>query len=308
MSEIGVLNLLKPPGMTSHDVVNFVRKIFNTKKVGHTGTLDPAAAGVLPVTVGRATKISQYITGADKLYRAEITLGIKTDTQDAEGKVLQTIDASFISEDIFKAALCKFKGNIQQIPPMASAVKIGGKKMYDLHRQGKEVERSVRNVTVYDINLVWSTGWGTPHPRALFDVYCSKGTYIRTICHDIGEKIGVGAHMSFLLRTGVGKFLLEKTYTLEELQKFTNPSDALINIDTALAEYPEVVVKDKAVKAVTSGAKLYPPGVKQQPEQLAEGQLVRLKDSNNLLALAKVQVETNPEKRLVFKPVCMLKV
>ncbi|MBM7854442.1 tRNA pseudouridine55 synthase [Desulfohalotomaculum tongense] len=308
MVQGGVLNILKPPGMTSHDVVNFIRKIFNTKKVGHTGTLDPAAAGVLPVCVGRATKIAQYIAGTDKTYRAEITLGITTDTQDAVGKILQVTDASAVKEEQFRQVLESFCGHIEQIPPMASAVKIGGKKLYQLQRQGKEVERSPRPVTIYNIKTVWSTGWGTKHPRVLFDVHCSKGTYVRTICNDIGNKLLVGAHMSFLLRISVGQFKIDDTYTLEELQQMSDPGEALVDMDTALSQYPEVLVKTKAVKSITSGAKLYPPGVLRQPDQLPPGQLVRLKDGDTLLALAVTQYERQPMERVVFKPVCQVKI
>jgi tRNA pseudouridine55 synthase len=308
MNVSGVVNILKPPGMTSHDVVDQIRKVFKTKKVGHTGTLDPAAAGVLPITIGRATKISQYITSADKVYRAEITLGIKTDTLDSEGQVIRTQDASSVTELAFTKVLSEFIGDIQQIPPMASAIKIGGKKLYDLQRQGIEVERPARNVSIYNIKLVWSTGWGTSNPRALFDVHCSKGTYIRTLCDDIGEKLGVGAYMSFLLRTGVGFFNIENTVTIESLINTENAVAALIPMDEALSGYPEVFVRDKAIKAVLSGAKLYPPGVQQQPENINAGQLVRLKGNNNLLALAETQIEIEPEQRLVYKPICMLQI
>lgn len=306
MTATGIINILKPPGMTSHDVVNLIRKTYHTKKVGHTGTLDPAAAGVLPITVGRATKLSQYIAGADKIYRAEITLGIKTDTQDAEGKTLQTIDASNITKAQFTEVMESFIGEVEQLPPMASAIKIGGKKLYDLHRQGLEIDRPLRKITVYNMKLIWSTGWGTPHPRALFDIYCSKGTYVRTLCHDIGEKLLTGAHMSFLLRMGVGQFSLSDAITIEELQGMSDPHQALVPMDQALTLYPVVNVRSKAVKPILSGAKLYPPGVEGQPTDLLPGQLVRLKAQNQLLALAKVEIETQPEQRVVFKPVCML--
>lgn len=308
MTATGIINILKPPGMTSHDVVNLVRKTYRTKKVGHTGTLDPAAAGVLPITVGRATKLSQYIAGADKVYRAEITLGIKTDTQDAEGKILQIADASAVNESQFIEVMKSFIGDIEQIPPMASAVKIDGKKLYDLHRQGIEVERPARKVTVYSTQLIWSTGWGTPYPRVLFDVHCSKGTYVRTLCHDMGEKLSTGAHNSFLLRLRVGQFLLSDAVTIEELLNMADPHRALLPMDMALTDYPVVNVRSKAVKSVLSGAKLYPPGVEKQPPGLVQGQLVRLKDQEQLLALAKVEIEKQlSEQRVVFKPVCMLR-
>lgn len=306
MSVSGIINIMKPAGITSHDVVDVVRRKFKLKKVGHTGTLDPAATGVLPICVGRATKIAQYITGADKAYRAEITLGISTDTLDAEGTVLKTIDAAAITEDLFKVALSSFKGDIEQIPPMASAIKIGGKKLYELQRQGQEIERPARSVTIYDLKLVKSTGWGTAHPRALLDIKCSKGTYIRTICQDIGNKLGVGAHMSSLVRTAVGNFKLAEAITLAGLEKLTVPTDVLISVDTALDQYAVVLMHHQAVKSVLSGAKLYPPGVLNMPDKLQAGQLVRLKDQQQLIALAEVQMEQQPELRVVFKPIRMI--
>lgn len=306
MPTAGILNILKPPGMTSHDIVNFVRRLINVKKVGHTGTLDPAAAGVLPVCVGRATKIAQYITGTDKEYRAEITLGITTDTLDTEGKIVRIKDASLVNQDDFEDILKGFIGRIKQTPPMASAVKVKGKKLYQLQRQGKKIDVEPRTVTIYRINTVWSTGWGGNHPRALFDVKCSKGTYIRALCKDIGDKLGTGAYMSFLLRTSVGPFAIDKTYTLEELQQMPDPAEALISMDAALAEFPEVYVKSRAVKSVLSGAKLYPPGVMSKPEKLEPNQMVRLKDENNLLALAVTIYEKEPLERIIFKPVCNL--
>lgn len=304
----GVVNVLKPPGMTSHDVVNVIRKVFNTKKVGHTGTLDPAAAGVLPICVGRATKIAQYITGADKEYRAEITFGITTDTQDAEGVIINNINASHINEQSFIDILKGYEGIINQIPPMASAVKIKGKKLYELQRSGKQVERPARKVEIYSTNLVWATGWGTSQPRAIFDVSCSKGTYIRTLCHDIGEKLGVGAHMSFLLRTAVGEFRVNESLTLEELKGTQIPENAILSINKALAKYPQIKVRDNAIKSILSGAKLYPPGILQKPDNLWEGCLVRLTNNDDLLALAEVQMEKEPEQRLVLKPICIIKI
>ncbi len=306
MSLTGILNVLKPPGMTSHDVVNFVRKLYQVKKVGHTGTLDPAAAGVLPVCVGRATKVAQYITGFDKKYRAEITLGITTDTLDGEGEVQRVKDASHITKEMFVQALGNFIGDIEQVPPMASAVKIGGKKLYELKRAGIDVARPARQVKIYDIRHIWSCGWGTNHPRALLDITCSKGTYIRTLCQDIGEHLGVGAYMSFLLRLKSGPFEISKSWTLEELAQCSEGQKALMDIDSALQAFPAVTVKDRAVKSVISGAKLYPPGVAEQPVDLISGSLVRLKNKGELLALAEVQYEHH-EHRTVYKPVCIIK-
>lgn len=212
----GVLNLLKPPGMTSHDVVSVVRRALGVKKVGHTGTLDPGVAGVLPICVGQATRLAEYIAGEEKAYRAEITFGITTDTQDSFGEVLAEQDAHHLTRGDVAYCLARFHGPIMQVPPMVSAVKVGGKRLYELARQGVEVEREPRPVTIHRIQLLdFRPG---PRPAAFVDVVCSKGTYIRTLAHDLGQMLKVGAHMSYLVRTRSGPFRLEEASTLEELQ------------------------------------------------------------------------------------------
>lgn len=210
----GIVNLLKPPGMTSHDVVAFARRVLQTRKIGHTGTLDPGVAGVLPLCVGRATKLAEYIAGADKAYRAEIAFGAATDTQDSFGSILAEADASHLTRGDIAYMLTRFQGEIQQIPPMVSAVKVGGKRLYELARQGVEVERQARPVTIHRLRLLDFR----PGPRAVarVDVVCSKGTYVRTLAHDMGAAIKVGAHLSHLVRTRSGAFGLEDAATLEE--------------------------------------------------------------------------------------------
>lgn len=211
----GILNLLKPPGMTSHDVVSVVRRALGIKKVGHTGTLDPGVAGVLPICVGKATRLAEYITGEDKAYRAEITFGVTTDTQDSFGHVTGEKDASHLTRGDIAYNLTRFHGEIMQIPPMVSAVKVDGKRLYELAREGVEVERKARPVTIHRLQLLdFRPG---PRPVAFIDVVCSKGTYIRTLAADLGEALQVGAHMSHLVRTRSGSFLLEEAATLEEL-------------------------------------------------------------------------------------------
>ncbi len=245
----GILNILKPSGMTSHDVVSYIRKMTGIKKVGHTGTLDPAAAGVLPICLGRATKASEYITDGTKQYRAELQLGIITDTGDSQGKVIETREwRNYVNlthsnqniELVFKA----FIGSGTQLPPMYSAVKVNGKKLYELARKGQEVERKPRKIEIYNINVVEiMPAEGT----ILFDITCSKGTYIRTLCEDIGNKLGCGAHMSYLVRTKVSEFNLKDTITLEEVQDLTQKNtlnNNVLPIVTVFNEIPKYVITD----------------------------------------------------------------
>ena len=225
----GVLNIRKPGGPTSHDVVDEVRRIFEQKKVGHAGTLDPMATGVLVVCLGRATRIVEYLMGAPKEYRARMALGISTDTQDATGAVTGERDASPVTREAFEEAAAAFVGEIEQVPPMISALKHGGRPLYKLARDGITVERAPRTVTIHSIEVIgFQPGVGGQEPgaegaspslllEAEIRVRCSSGTYIRTLCADIGEKLGCGAHMTALERTSVGRFRIEDSVTLEEL-------------------------------------------------------------------------------------------
>jgi len=212
----GILNVLKPPGMTSHDVVDFVRGLLpKAVKVGHAGTLDPAAAGVLVVCVGPATKLAEYIMGGDKAYRAEAALGVATDSLDAEGAVVAEQDASRVTEDDARTALQALVGPQMMAPPMYSAARVGGKRLYELARKGETVERKARPVTVYSAEMVSFS----PGARAtvVADIRCTKGTYVRVLCAQLGDNLGVGAHLSFLVRTAVGRLGLAESSTLEEL-------------------------------------------------------------------------------------------
>ena len=213
----GFLNVLKPPGMSSHDIVGFVRHQLGIRKVGHAGTLDPGAAGVLPVAVGRATRLIEYLEHADKSYRAELVLGIATDSGDTSGTVLEQLDVSSFSmpsRETVEAALEKFRGEITQVPPAHSAIKIGGRRAYELVREGKTVEIPERHVTIHALDLA---RYEAEKRRLLLDVTCSRGTYIRTLCIDIGRALGLPAVMTFLVRTRVGDFSLAEAMTLEEL-------------------------------------------------------------------------------------------
>ncbi|MFX4260880.1 tRNA pseudouridine(55) synthase TruB [Pelotomaculum propionicicum] len=305
----GFINVLKPPGMTSHDVVNFFRRLLGIKKVGHTGTLDPGAAGVLLICLGGATRLAGYLTDEDKEYRAEITFGIATLSGDAYGEVTSEIDASGLSEDEVRSVLPRFHGKITQVPPMTSAIKINGKKLYELARAGLTVDRPGRVVNINSLEFISGTGWGTPRPRALLHLSCSKGFYVRSLCLDIGTSLGCGAHMSFLVRTGAGPYKIHDSLTLEEIKflKMKNTlEEKVININQALSGLPAVLVKNGAVPAVQSGAKLYPPGVAELPVGLQEGDRVRLVGQEGFLAVAETSYDPRDNGRLVFKPVCVL--
>ncbi len=297
----GLLNVLKPPGMTSHDVVNYIRRLAGIKRVGHTGTLDPGAAGVLLVCCGRATRLIEYL-GHDKRYRAEITFGVLSSTGDAYGDLEERKIPEGFSEGLVAAVLPSFTGEISQVPPMTSAVRHQGRKLYQLAREGKVVERRARKVKVYKLEMVKWYGGGD-HPRALLDVWCSAGTYIRTLCNDIGETAGSGAYMSFLLRTGVGGYNISGAHTLEELRALAGLGrlpQALISIEEALSFLPAVEVEEAAVKSVNSGATLHPPGVKGSTGDIREGELVALTAGGSVLGVA--GAVSDEKGRISFKP------
>jgi tRNA pseudouridine 55 synthase len=232
----GIVNVLKPPGMTSHDVVGALRRIYGLKKVGHAGTLDPAAAGVLPVFLGPATRLIEFTADADKSYRAELTFGYATDSGDDSGAVIAT-RADFVMPAAaeLSAVLASFLGTSQQIPPMHSAIKVGGRKLYELARAGIAVDRQPRSITITAARLV-----AVAAPAILFDVTCSKGTYIRTLCADIGARLGCPAVMSFLVRTRVGSFTLEAAKSLEEIA--ASPHQALLSGDSCIRHLPRIVL------------------------------------------------------------------
>lgn len=218
----GMINVFKPAGITSADVVRWIRRNIKADKVGHIGTLDPSASGVLPICLGKASRLAEYYTNQRKCYRAEITLGIVTDTQDSCGKEILR-SAPDISCPEFAAKLKKFIGEVKQIPPMFSAVRKNGRHLYEYARQGLEIEREERVITIYSIVLVkWIEGI---FPKAVLDIECSKGTYIRTLCHDLGAELGCGGFMSNLIRMASGGFKLENSNTLEEIEGFLANND-----------------------------------------------------------------------------------
>ena len=218
----GIINVLKPPGMTSSDVVVWMRRVLKTKKIGHTGTLDPGVAGVLPLCVGKGTRLAEYITEQGKSYLAEVTFGVTTDTQDAFGKEVHRTKPELNQSDL-ERIIPKFLGKLSQIPPMYSAVRKDGKHLYEYARQGISIERTPREIFIYDLKLVkWYAG---EFPRVILDIECSKGTYIRTISHDLGQALGCGAHMSNLLRVRSGPFRIQESWTLEEIEEAVHESN-----------------------------------------------------------------------------------
>ena len=209
----GVINVYKEKGFTSHDVTAVLRGVLKVKKIGHTGTLDPDATGVLPVCVGKATKVAQMIMGSDKEYVAELAFGSETDTQDASGQVMKTYEYTYDAARVAEA-VASFQGGYDQVPPMYSALKVGGMKLYELAREGVEVERQARRIRIEEIELLEQSATG-----AKLRVRCSKGTYIRTLCEDIGKRLGYGAHMTALERTKTGPYTLADSYRIDEIRE-----------------------------------------------------------------------------------------
>jgi tRNA pseudouridine55 synthase len=250
----GVLNIYKPSGPTSHDIVARVRRLLGVRRVGHAGTLDPMARGVLVVCVGNATRIVEYLGGLPKSYRAEMTLGIATDTQDVTGRVLEEQPADHVGEEALRAVLEPFRGPILQVPPMVSAVKHEGRRLYELARAGREVERAARPVTIYELELrAFCPG---ERPTATLDVTCSGGTYVRTLCAEIGAALGTGAALSDLERTAVGPFRAAESRTLEELELMAaegRAQEALLSPAAALTHLPTVVVDEAGCAAIAHG-------------------------------------------------------
>jgi tRNA pseudouridine55 synthase len=255
----GVLLLNKPKGMTSHDCVFKIRKILKEKRVGHTGTLDPDVTGVLPICVGRATKIAQFLTSETKTYEGEVTLGFSTTTEDASGEVVEQKEVNrTIQRSEIEAVLASLTGTIDQMPPMYSAVKVNGKKLYEYARQGIEVERPVRTITIHKFELLDERTEFKGSPLSFrFRVTCSKGTYVRTLAVMIGEKLGFPAHMSDLIRTASGQFLLEDCITFEQIEENVQNGtvDSIFrSIDEVLQDFPKIIVNEEQAEKVKNGA------------------------------------------------------
>jgi tRNA pseudouridine55 synthase len=278
----GVLVIDKPIGMTSHDVVQIVRKGTNIRRAGHTGTLDPRASGVLVVLIGPAVRLSEYVSASDKRYQAVVQLGTTTDTYDADGRVLSNTSVD-ISEKQFNDVLQSFVGEIEQVPPPYSAVKVKGRHAYDMARSGEEVNLDPRIIKVYNLDLLeWAP------PEAVIDVYCSSGTYVRSLANDLGEKLGCGAHLIGLRRTKSGKFTLRDAIPLRKLRDaFENNTwqDLLIPAAEALAEWHTVVLNPEQLDIVKHGRRI--PAEPDSPS-IARG----ISESGDLIGLLEFDPET----------------
>lgn len=271
----GVIVIDKPIGMTSHDVVQIVRKGTNIRRAGHTGTLDPRASGVLVVLVGPAVRLSEYVSASDKRYQAVIQLGTTTDTYDADGRVLSTTSVD-ISEKQFDDVLQSFVGQIEQVPPPYSSVKVKGRHAYDMARNGEEVDLEPRTINVYNLDLLeWAP------PEAVIDVYCSSGTYVRSLAHDLGEKLGCGAHLIGLRRTKSGRFTLRDAVPLRKLREaFENDTwqNFIIPAAEALSDWPAVELTMEQLDIVRHGRRIpAEPGVGPMARAISEeGELIGL--------------------------------
>jgi tRNA pseudouridine55 synthase len=279
----GVLVVDKPIGLTSHDVVQIIRKGTNIRRAGHTGTLDPRASGVLVILIGPAVRLSEYVSASDKRYQAVIRLGQSTDTYDADGRVVRTSPVN-ITEEEFEKALKQFIGEIEQVPPPYSAVKVKGKKAYEMAREGEAVDLLPRKIQVYNLDLLeWAP------PDAVIDVYCSSGTYVRSLAHDLGEALGCGAYLVGLRRTKSGRFTLRDAVPLRKLREsFENGTwyQHLIPAAEALSDWPSVELTHTQVEDVRHGHRI--PGDKELGN-LARG----ISEQGELVALLEFDPETN---------------
>ncbi len=291
----GILNLNKPSGLTSHDAVLQIRRLLVGKeKVGHSGTLDPLASGVLPLCIGRGTRIARFISAGSKEYRTVARLGLETDTLDRSGQVLARYDAAQITAEQIEEALTDFRGLIEQIPPMFSALKRNGQPLYKLARQGITVERPPRQVQIYSLKLV-----DFSPPYFTLEIECSAGTYVRSLLADIGKKLGCGAVLWELLRSRCGRFQLKDSLSLEQAKELARQKQlpsALISLNQALSHLPRALVNEAAVRLIQNGVSLSEESILEFPlKPIEEGTLLRLlSPAHELLALGQALQTINP--------------
>lgn len=292
----GIMNIYKEAGYTSHDVVAKLRGIVKQKKIGHTGTLDPDAVGVLPVCFGSATKLCDMLTDKSKEYEALMRLGVTTDTQDMSGRIL-TETQVYVSEVEVEQAIMHFIGEYEQIPPMYSALKVHGKKLYELAREGKEIERQSRSVEIFSIQIL-----EIRLPEVRFVVSCSKGTYIRTLCADIGQRLGCGAVMAHLTRTRVGNFRIADSITIDKVRELMQQGtyeNYVIAPDSVFMEYEGAMVKCEAENALANGNKLYPRQLDfDHHKSFTDGEQLRVYNGNHEFRAVYIFAENEG----VFKP------
>lgn len=289
----GIINVYKEAGFTSHDVVAKLRGILHQKKIGHTGTLDPEATGVLLVCCGKATKVCELLTDKDKSYRAVCRLGIETDTQDMTGNILNKYDTDDLTEEKIRKSVSEFQGDIMQIPPMYSALKVNGKKLYELAREGKTIERKARPVHIDSIDII---DIDLDNNTFTMDVTCSKGTYIRTLCHDIGKKLGIAAAMESLIRTRVSIFELENAMTLSQIQQLADEGmdmleEKITKVDSLFPYYPKLYVNERGAKYLSNGNSL-------KKEDFLEPDKIYVKDNQSVLVY---------DEKSCFKAIYILK-
>jgi len=291
----GIINIYKEKNFTSHDVVAKLRGILKIRKIGHTGTLDPDAVGVLPICINRATKVCDMLTDKDKVYETVMLLGVTTDTQDTSGEILLEKEVTANEEEV-KAVINTFVGEYAQIPPMYSALKVNGKKLYELAREGIEIERKARNVTIYSIEIL-----EVSLPRIRMRVHCSKGTYIRTLCHDIGIKLNCGACMEELKRTKVSIFDIKDAYTLAEVETIMKDGkieEIIMPIDKIFCEYKKLSILEQYDKLVYNGNK-FKENCIEEKYTFSQSEQCRVYDSKGEF----VGVYEYVEKYKEFKPV-----
>ncbi|MFS0823566.1 tRNA pseudouridine(55) synthase TruB [Bacillus sp. 1P02SD] len=299
----GILLLNKPKGMTSHDCVFKVRKLLKMKKVGHTGTLDPDVSGVLPICLGRATKIVEYVTAANKTYEGEATIGVSTTTEDASGEIVEEkrVDRPITKAEVLDV-LHSLTGEIIQTPPMYSAVKVNGKRLYEYARQGLVIERPSRKITIQHLELLSDIVQNDGTVSFCFRVKCSKGTYVRTLAVQMGEKLGFPSHMSDLKRTSSGEFTLNQCMTLEEVEHHVQNGtigEHLLTIEDALSHLRKILINDKVAEKVKNGS-VFP--VPKELNEISTGEPIAILHNGEILAI----YQRHPEKPQMIKPIKVL--
>jgi len=283
----GFINVNKSPGMTSFDVIKKLKRIIPRTKLGHLGTLDPMAEGVLPVAVGFATRLIEYVEATDKTYRVAMTLGGVSDTQDAWGNIVYQAEIVFAEADL-TVILEKYTGKISQIPPMYSAVHYHGERLYDLARRGITVDREARNIDIQYIKLLSLERDSEERPLIKMDVRCSKGTYIRTLCHDIGEELGTGAYMSALTRIQAGAFTIDEAYSLDKIEECKdNLADLIKAADYPLMQMGKLYVENQALEKISNGNKIIIEA------KMLEGLVRVYEPQGRMVAIAECQTEDN---------------
>jgi len=294
----GVLNLNKPAGWTSHDVVARLRKVLGVRKIGHAGTLDPPATGVLPILVGKGTRVAELLIDWDKEYEAVLRLGQVTETQDGTGTVVLERSTQNLKEETIRSVVAQFQGKLRQIPPMYSAIKIGGTPLYKMARAGRTVERQARWITVQQIEIQSIQGRDVS-----FRVACSKGTYIRTLCDDIGERLGVGGHLLHLVRTRVGPLHVDQAVSLDDVERefaLSGRSFSFLSLDEVLGSLPAVVVDPEVVPRALNGALVPASALSGEFGRVlsdaTEGKMFRVKDTGGrLLGLGKTSLHARDD-------------